>query len=57
MGCCSSAPISRSLADEIREIQRGTCPTNTPRSPQRESYPNYKQSQARGSPFLPINRM
>ena len=26
MGCCSSTPISASLADEIREIEHATYP-------------------------------
>ena len=47
MGCCQSAPISQSLADEIREIQHS-------------SFTNYSTSNSNNgptcySPFQPIN--
>ena len=46
MGCCSSTPISASLADEIREIQHA-------------SYPSYATNDMditrHGSPFKPID--
>lgn len=40
MGCCASAPISASLADEIREIEHASYPNYNTSSMDRSRHPN-----------------
>lgn len=49
MGCCSSTPISASLADEIREIEHASYPnstnTTTTTAMDRSRHPNSQNTQ------------
>ena len=50
MGCCSSTPISASLADEIREIEHASYPnstttTTTTTAMDRSRHPNPQNTQ------------
>ena len=44
MGCCSSTPISASLADEIREIEHASYPNYTT-AMDRSRHPNSQNTQ------------